>query len=309
MLGLLVLLATASGLVLVIYVAGVVRGALRPPRTSTAFALSRGRPTQPSDLGLAATEWTLERPGARLPVWEIELAERGTGPSVVLLHGWGRSRVDMLSRLAPFLEVAERVLLIDLRGHGDATGRTTLGDGDEQDMLELLGRLPPGPVVLVGHSLGAVVALRTAAAAPDRVAGVIAIAPYDSFETPLRMRLAARELPRGLTLRLVVACLRLAGIRPTSGLEAARAMGSPLLVVQGGRDRVSPPEEAAAIAEAGHGRLELFADAEHADHEFREPARFSACCKAFVAHVARERTTGGLGEAARRIDVGNVNGA
>jgi pimeloyl-ACP methyl ester carboxylesterase len=241
-----------------------------------------------------------------LPVWEIELAERSGGPAVVLLHGWGRSRIDMLSRLAPFLEVAERVLLVDLRGHGDATGRTTLGDGDEADIAELLRRLPAGPVVLVGHSLGAVVALRTAASEPDRVAGVIAIAPYDTFETPLRMRLAARELPSGLTVRLAVGVLRLLGVRRTSGLAAARAVRCPLLVLQGGRDRISPPAEAAAIAEAGRGRLETFLDAEHADHEFREPARFAACCRDFVAGVARERTTGGLGEAARRVDVDDL---
>src|SRR5512147_3219033 len=65
-----------------------------------------------------------------------------------------------------------RVLLHDLRGHG-RSDRTASGydthtlAGDLEALLDLAG---DGPVTLVGHSYGALVALRFALRWPERVA-------------------------------------------------------------------------------------------------------------------------------------------
>ncbi|MCP3426969.1 alpha/beta hydrolase [Rothia sp. AR01] len=94
-------------------------------------------------------------------------ATAGSGPApVVLLHGVGLDRTvwaDVEERLT-----GREVLALDLPGHGaqpPLTSPVTL-----QDLADdVVGRLPEGPVHLVGFSLGALIAQRIAAAAPERV--------------------------------------------------------------------------------------------------------------------------------------------
>ncbi|MDZ4829871.1 MAG: alpha/beta fold hydrolase, partial [Phycisphaerae bacterium] len=161
----------------------------------------------------------------------------------------------------------------------------------ERDVAALVRRLPEGPVILVGHSLGATIALRVAADTDvrDRIAGVIAFAPYDTVRTPLRTRIAARELPAGPLFSLAMLVLRFRGVGPYSAVAAASRLRCPLLVIHGDSDRIAPPSEGRAIAEAGRGRFELLERVEHADHELREPVRVRDACQGFLASVARGR--------------------
>ena len=53
-------------------------------------------------------------------------------------------------------------------------------------------------VMVIGRSLGATVAI-LAAAETDRIAGVVAVAPYETLRVPLRQRLRLRGLPSGYT--------------------------------------------------------------------------------------------------------------
>ncbi|MDZ4752957.1 MAG: alpha/beta hydrolase [Phycisphaerae bacterium] len=291
--GLAVLIAVATTLVVGLYVWTIAREALHPPQGGAAWALARHLPTTPSEMGLSFRSFTVDCNGFGMPVWEIDVGASGLrsdGPSVVLVHGWGRSRIDSLNRLPPFLDVAGRLYLVDLRGHGDAGGRTTLGSREADDLAALLATLAPAPIVLVGHSLGAAACIRCAAlsSAAERIAGVIAIAPYDTVATPIAARLAARELPRGALLALASALLKLRGIAFHSTLNAARALRCPLLVVQGERDRISPPADARSIAEAASGQYVSMPEAEHADHQTREPERFALCVQQFVRSAVRE---------------------
>jgi pimeloyl-ACP methyl ester carboxylesterase len=101
----------------------------------------------------------------------LELGENG--PPVVMLHGLlVGSLATWYFTTAPALARSHRVLLYDLRGHGK-TERTRTGY-DLATMQADLGALIDGfttePVTLVGHSYGAVVALRYALANPERVA-------------------------------------------------------------------------------------------------------------------------------------------
>ncbi len=255
------------------YVALVTLEALRPPRRAAAWAIANGLPVSPEALGLEASEWTLERDGVRMPVWDLAL--RDTGPTVVFVHGWGRSRVDSLARIGPFLGTAGRILLPDLRGHGDGTGSTRLGDAvEEADCAELVGRLGGGArVVLAGHSMGATLAIRVAAAdRTGRIAAVVAIAPYDTVRTPLRCRLVARDLPAGPFVGMTLAALAAFGIGRPSTRAAAAALRVPLLVIAGEADRVVPCEESRGIAEAGRGEFVAVAGGEHADLDRDEAA-------------------------------------
>jgi pimeloyl-ACP methyl ester carboxylesterase len=96
--------------------------------------------------------------------------------TVVLVHCWMCNRT-FWSEQVPVLVRQYRTIAVDLPGHGDATAErddwTVSGFGD--DVAGLLESLDLSNVVLVGHSMGGPVSLRTAALAGDRVRGVIAV--------------------------------------------------------------------------------------------------------------------------------------
>ncbi|GAA0367274.1 MULTISPECIES: alpha/beta fold hydrolase [Micromonospora] len=88
---------------------------------------------------------------------------------VVLLPATGRTAEDW-DVIAAELAVDRTVYAVDLRGHGDSDwpGEYRL-ELFAQDVLGLLDRLDTGPVDLVGHSLGGLVACRAAAAGTRRI--------------------------------------------------------------------------------------------------------------------------------------------
>ncbi len=244
-----------------------------PPRRTYATALARGRPGDPGEIPpptgpLEFHSWRFESRGATLPAWDV-LGGRRDGPVVVLLHGWGDSRIGGLSRAAVLAPHCSRLVLWDLPGHGEAPGTCSLGVLEVADAIALLDSLRGGtgshtPIALLGWSLGAGVAIATAAARPDLVAGVIAENPYRLASTPARNVLVGERLPHRLNLPLAMA-LHAASLGWGAGeldgprfdrAELARSVRCPLLVVSGERDEVSPAEDGRVIAAAG-GRFVL----------------------------------------------------
>jgi pimeloyl-ACP methyl ester carboxylesterase len=87
----------------------------------------------------------------------------GGGPPVVLIHGLGGAAVNWLG-VAPALAAEHRVLVPDLPGHAGSSPVPALPNlAPFADVIhELALREDALPAVLVGHSLGAVVAIRHA---------------------------------------------------------------------------------------------------------------------------------------------------
>lgn len=210
LLGLGALLLVALPLAVGVAAAAIARDAVRPPRHTAGWAMARGVPADPGELGLEHESWTLDRPGAALPVWEIG---RG-GRAAVFVHGWGESRADVLSRIGDWTGLVDRLVLYDLRGHGDASAASRLGDGEDADLLALIDALGEAPVIVVGWGLGAVIAAQAARRGRDRIAGVVACAAYDDFGEWLRGRLREASLPARPLVGCALALLRLRGLRP-----------------------------------------------------------------------------------------------
>ena len=263
-----VFLGASAGLLYGGTLFGVVREALRPERRTVGWALARGTPSEPSHWELPVREWSHVHSGASCPVFDLGDEDPGA-PTAIVVHGFARSRYDALARLGPILPHARRFILPDLPGHGDAIGRGTQLGTDEDAFLEsLVTTATTGPVVFVGHSLGAVVALHAASreALASRVRGVVALAPYERLRTPLGARLDLRAMPRRPFLGPTLGVLGMLGIRERSTREAASKVACPVAVLAGEEDPVTPVAEARAIAEAAStSHLAIVRHARHDD--------------------------------------------
>jgi uncharacterized protein (TIGR04551 family) len=99
----------------------------------------------------------------------VRYREAGSGPAVVLIHGFGAS-LDNWAGVIPDVAAHHRVIAVDLKGFG----WTSRPDGDygpaaqAQLVWHVLDKLGVADVALVGHSWGTSVALAMAVAHPER---------------------------------------------------------------------------------------------------------------------------------------------
>jgi pimeloyl-ACP methyl ester carboxylesterase len=101
----------------------------------------------------------------------------GTGAPIVLLHAGVCDRRSWREVGARLAGAGRDVVAYDRRGFGDvAPGRAPFRHVD--DLLAVLDAVSPGaPAWLVGSSMGGQVALDAALEAPERVAGLVLLAP------------------------------------------------------------------------------------------------------------------------------------
>ncbi len=125
-------------------------------------------------------------------------------PPVLLLHG-RTMRSEDWENIFPRLATRYRVIALDQRGHGKS-GRAQVYtlSAFVDDALRVLREVAKAPAVLIGHSLGAIVAYVAAGRAPDLVRGLALedppIGEYGAqltgpFWEGLRAALARREDP------------------------------------------------------------------------------------------------------------------
>ena len=130
-----------------------------------------------NDITLAATGTTsaVQRHAVRV------LGRAGARP-VVFLHGFGSSQ-EMWHRVVPAFAAEHRVVLVDHAGSGNADpaaydrARHSSLDGYASDVLDVCEELDLHDVVLVAHSVSAMIAARVAVAAPERITQVVMLAP------------------------------------------------------------------------------------------------------------------------------------
>jgi len=128
--------------------------------------------------------------GCRTPVTVIE-PPAGIAPagSVVVIHGLSANRRLMTYLGEDFAGHGLRAYLLDLPGHGDSVEPFTFARAQQcaTAVVELLirnGTIEPNTTILLGHSMGAAIAIRMTDREP--VAAVIAISP-GPLSLPQRM--------------------------------------------------------------------------------------------------------------------------
>jgi pimeloyl-ACP methyl ester carboxylesterase len=120
--------------------------------------------------------------GFRQHVIELESGPDVQGPSlpVVLLHGAGANLEDMDMALGERLAARHRVILLDRPGFGFSARNAREGSSPAYQaavLRELLDRLGIDRAIFLGHSLGGTLALTFALDYPQRVAGLVLVAP------------------------------------------------------------------------------------------------------------------------------------
>ncbi len=116
------------------------------------------------------------------PVHYVDFGGPSRGPVIVGVHGLAGSAVNW-SAIAPLLTGRCRVLAPDLAGHGlTRSGQRGTGVPANRLLLDrFIGLVCDGPVILMGNSMGGMISLLEASAAPERVAGLILVDPALPF--------------------------------------------------------------------------------------------------------------------------------
>lgn len=233
---------------------------------------------------MTETSGFLERPhGARL-AWRRVV---GAGPTVVWLGGF---KSDMAGTKAQALADwalarGRSYVRFDYFGHGESDGDFAEGTITRwrEDALAVLDELAPGPVVLVGSSMGGWIACLAAAAAPDRVKAMVLIAPAPDFTEKLmgpEITAAGRaELKAtGVWMRPsdygdpypITAALLEDGAR-WSILPGPVNVDAPVRILQGGEDTDVPWRHALELAQAIRGHDVVFSLIKDGDHRLSRP--------------------------------------
>jgi fermentation-respiration switch protein FrsA (DUF1100 family) len=220
---------------------------------------------------------TTASPPADLPVERVVLrngrttvrgwfvrGRRGAG-AVVLLHGIGASRLDLLDRARFLAAAGYSVLLADLRGHGERSSEhCTWGALESVDVREaiayLRAALPRERIGVIGISMGGAAAVLGPGPLP--VEALVLESVYPTITDAVRDRLLAwlGALGEALTrpaLRWIFPRdgVSVDDLRPIDRIREQRA---PVFVVSGSDDRYTTLRESRALFARAHEPKELW---------------------------------------------------
>ena len=280
----------------------MISGSLPTAGTKAAITTSVFPSNPGAGLGLAYSNVTYKGPLGRYPAWFVP-AQGSTWAIVV--HGNSMSRLDGIKLVPTLHQSGLAVLVITYRNDPGAPaspdGMLHYGQTEWEDLQAAVGyALGHGAkkVVLVGYSMGGgIVAsfLEKSHLAP-KVAGAVLDAPMLDFSATVNY--GAREIdlpllgipiPASLTsVAKWLATLRF-GInwRALDYLDSAQRLHTPILLFQGGADRVIPPSTSEALKQK-LPHLVTYVEVPRAGHIQSwniDPRRYDAQVKSFLLRV------------------------
>ncbi|HEV3369470.1 MAG TPA: alpha/beta fold hydrolase [Acidimicrobiales bacterium] len=165
--------------------------------------------------------------GARLAAWDV-----GSGPIVVLSHGWAASHAVWIPVARRLVESGHRVVLYDQRGHGASTRGTAPLDPTTlaRDFALVLEARDVADAILTGHSMGGMTVMALATFQPEllkqrgRAIVLVATAAADtSWRLPQSDRIAARFMGSPSLSRIMRTASGLRFVRSAFGVDPAWA--------------------------------------------------------------------------------------
>lgn len=113
----------------------------------------------------------------------LRIAEMGTGPLVILVHGWPESWYSWRHQITALAAAGYHVVAPDMRGYGGSDRPQAVEDYDihhtTDDLAGLVTALGETSAVLVGHDWGAIVAWQAMLLHPEKFSALAALSvPY-----------------------------------------------------------------------------------------------------------------------------------
>jgi pimeloyl-ACP methyl ester carboxylesterase len=229
---------------------------------------------------MAMTEFAVASDGVKLAYERLRARKANTAPPVVLVHGFGSSRTQNWKSTGWYETLTEAglsLVAMDCRGHGDSDkphDEASYGHARmAEDVAMVMDAAGLTTASLLGYSMGGFIALRLAAASPERLSRLVLggvgefylrgprIANEDS-----RARLSEALLTedkhsitdkRGRMFRdfadqpgkdrfALAACMR--AMSPPLPMDVLAQIGQPVLVVCGEVDEIAGPPGPLAAA-------------------------------------------------------------
>lgn len=198
--------------------------------------------------------------------------QEGKGPTLLLIHGL-TDHAESFRLMLPHL-AGLHLVIPDLRGHGHSVqGGISSLDGFAEDIEAVAASLDLRDVVLVGHSMGSLIATKIALRGKVRVSGLVTISGSLTPNGPALQSLlhqvadlpdplasdhpflswwyaCDRSVPKSFLDRLISCCVKMRredwlaclDLLASADLGAAAArLRLPVLVLSGDRDEIFPP--------------------------------------------------------------------
>lgn len=220
---------------------------MTPQDAAAAFLRPPRRPAfEGVDLGFSPHRMAM--PGGSLRFWR-----KGTGPTVLLVHGWDGTPGDFEPLTTALLAAGRSVLLVELPAHGGSDLAWT-SVPHAADALRRLGDAV-GPVhALIAHSVGGAIAARALeiGLAVERAVLIAAPARYRDYA---HGHAAALGLPGDGAAAMLAQLASVYGVdvRRYATPDSVARIEVPGLVVHSAEDAVVPFRDAQAIAAAWVG--------------------------------------------------------
>lgn len=207
--------------------------------------------------------------GRRLAAWWIPC--EGASSSILLFHGWGANREELLPYARMFHDAGFHVFMPDFRGCGQSAGDVvTFGERESLDVeaaVRYAQARAPGPIGALGFSMGGAALARYLSKRKDHG---IAVAVFESTYSSLVDTAAHRfwhayRLPKLFAWALVwwggiftgFAALRLAPVRYLKRVQI------PAFFISGTEDFRVPPRDTMKLFKAAKGEKQLWILDEH----------------------------------------------
>src|SRR5690348_11131515 len=138
------------------------------------------------------------RSEAAVDEFRLAYERTGSGPAVLLLHGWPGDRTDYRA-VVPLVARSADVIVPDLRGFGESDkhpaepARQYNAAAQARSIVGLIGELGLGQVVLAGYDVGSRIAQAIARDRPDLVRALVVAPPLPGIGERILAPAAQRE--------------------------------------------------------------------------------------------------------------------
>jgi pimeloyl-ACP methyl ester carboxylesterase len=190
----------------------------------------------------------------KIQVYDWQPANVESPKTVLLVHGWGTSGLQLSSFVEPLLSHGFRVVAFDQKGHGLSSSISSSYIEFLTGTEILVKHLQPSLVAIVGHSMGASTALKISELVTDQVR-VVALAPMPEIKqvlTNISLKFGISDKVMGSIVQEIEAESHWS-LEKASGFDFKSLARHQVLLVHDQQDTTNPIQRSQQIQSQIHG--------------------------------------------------------